>query len=482
MTETLSPAQSISREKNSPEISQAGIDDSCRLPVLFLLGSALVWLFLGSILALIASLKFHAPNLLADCPILTYGRVFAAQKNILFYGFGVQVALGFALWLLCQLGRASLAEPRFVTLGAAFWNFGVTLGALGILGGDSTGYDSFELPRYATPVLFIAYLPIAICAVITFHRRSARTLYPSQWFVLAALFWFAWIFSTASALLLCMPVRGALQAVVSWWFANNLNTVVFGGVGLASIFYFLPKLLGRELHSHYLALLAFWTLLLFGSWGGISLGAPLPAWIGSMSVVGTVLTAVPLLAIATNIFLTVRSDAKKLDADIVLRFTYVGLIFWLIASAQKIIGALPSVSALTDLTWFTAAQKQLHIYGFFAMTMFGAIYYIVPRLLQVEWPCTRLMRAHFWCSFLGISISYLALTIGGIGQGIWLSDAQISFVNVMKATLPAVRGSTLGDLLIVLGNLAFLLNFALLCSRCCGCCVKNLKKAAEVRS
>ena len=31
-----------------------------------------------------------------------------------------------------------------------------------------------------------------------------------------------------------------------------------GFAGLASIFYFIPKLLGRPLHSYYLAALAFW--------------------------------------------------------------------------------------------------------------------------------------------------------------------------------------------------------------------------------
>jgi len=477
MSVTLSPAQSISSQRNSPEPSLAEIDRSCRVPVLFLFGSALLWLFLGSVLALIASLKFHAPGLLADHPLFTYGRVHAAQTNSLLYGFGVPAALGFTLWLLCRLGRTPLAEPRIATLAAAFWNFGICLGVLGILAGDSTGFESFEMPRYTSALLFISYLLIGLCAVVTFHRRTERQLYASQWFVLAALFWFAWIFSTASMLLLFTPVRGVLQALINWWYANNLNTVFLGFVGLASIFYFIPKVLGRALHSNYLALLAFWTLALFGSWGGIPLGAPLPAWIGSLSVVGTVLTAVPVLAIAINIFLTARNDAKLLDSDPVLRFTYVGLVFWIIASAQKIIGALPSVSPLTEFTFFATAQKQLAFYGFFAMTMFGAIYYIAPRLLGAEWPCSKSIRAHFWCTFLGIMISYLALVVGGIAQGLLLNDPKNSFLLVMKTTLMPLRLSTLGDLLIVLGQIPLLLNFAgLLCASCCS------KKSAESKT
>ena len=63
-----------------------------------------------------------------------------------------------------------------------------------------------------------------------------------------------------------------------------------------------------------------------------------------------------------------------LDATPCLRFTSVGLVFWLIASAQEVAGALPSVGALTNFTWFVAAQRDLFRYGFFAMTMFGAMY------------------------------------------------------------------------------------------------------------
>ena len=46
-------------------------------------------------------------------------------------------------------------------------------------------------------------------------------------------------------------------------------SVWLGLAGLAAAFYFVPKLTGRDLHSHYLALFAFWILVLFGSWGGV---------------------------------------------------------------------------------------------------------------------------------------------------------------------------------------------------------------------
>ncbi len=380
MSVTAFPAQTAPRPP--PQSATIDIEASCRLPLLGLFGGGVLWLFLGTLFALIASLKFHDPHFLANEPYWTYGRIHAAHRTALLYGFGVPAALGVGLWLLCRLGRALLAGPGVVLIGVIFWNTAVAIGLIAILCGDSTGFESFQMPNYVSAILFVSYLLIALCGVLTFHRRAEVRLYPSQWFVLGSFFWFPWIFSTASMLLLCLPVRGVMQSSIAWWYAHNFSSIFLGFAGLASIFYFIPKLLARPLHSHYLAALAFWTLALFGSWGGIPGGAPLPSWIISLGVVGAVLTAVPVLAVAANFYQTVRHDLDALDAHLTLRFTYVALVFWLIAGVQQIVGVLPNVSALTDYTWFSVAHWELFHYGFFALAMFGAIYYIVPRLLD----------------------------------------------------------------------------------------------------
>src|SRR5947209_15547484 len=89
----------------------AEIDASCRVPLLVMFVSAAIWALLGSLLAFVASLKFHMPALLADYPCLTYGRIWPAATNCVLYGFGVQGGLGVALWLFARLGRTRLAQP-----------------------------------------------------------------------------------------------------------------------------------------------------------------------------------------------------------------------------------------------------------------------------------------------------------------------------------------------------------------------------------
>ena len=67
--------------------------------------------------------------------------------------------------------------------------------------------------------------------------------------MLASLFWFPWILSTAMLLLQFFPVRGVVQASVAWWFAGNLLVVWLPLAGLSATFYFLPKLAQRPLQS-----------------------------------------------------------------------------------------------------------------------------------------------------------------------------------------------------------------------------------------
>ena len=304
MSETPSPSQPTPADAGGVvclPVKPADIDASCRLPLVVLFLSAAVWLVIGSAFALIGSIKFHAPGFLADSAWLTYGRVRPAGFIAMLYGFCMPAGLGVALWLLARLGRTRLALPGLVTAGAACWNLGVAAGVTGVLGGGSTGFENLEMPSYAARLVFLGYLMIVVWGVLTFHQRRERQLYVSQWFLFAALFWFPWTYSTANLLLLSFRVRGMAQAVIAWWYSENLLVVWLGLVGLAAVFYFLPKLTGRELHSRYLALLAFWMLILFGSWGGIPESAPVPAWMPVSSAVARGLGIILVIAVALNV-------------------------------------------------------------------------------------------------------------------------------------------------------------------------------------
>jgi cytochrome c oxidase cbb3-type subunit 1 len=429
------------------------IDTSCRIPLFVFFVSAAIWLVVSSLFGLIASLKFHNPNFLSDCAWATYGRAHAVSTNALLYGFALQAGLGVALWIIARMGQTRVVQPWLILVGGKLWNLGVTVGLVAILIGDSTGFENFEMPAYAGVFLFLGYLFAAIWTLLTLHERSDRRLEPPQWFLLVALFWFPWIYSTAHLLLTCSPVRGVTQSVIAWWFANNLTFVWMGLVGLAVIFYFVPKFAGRALHSTHLALFAFWTMILFGSWCGIPASAPVPAWISVLSGIASVMTIVTLIAIGLNIFQTKCGARSEDKSNGVCSFIYFGLGMFQLAGLMRVVSGLPGVSAIVDFTWFTSAQWQLSVYGFFAMVMFGAIYYIVPQVTGIEWPSLSSVRFHFWLAAAGTILIGAPLAIGGVMQGIKLNNPAIPFTDITKATLNFLRMETLGEVFLFAGHL-----------------------------
>ena len=493
----------------------ARIDASLRVPLLALFGGAAFWLVVSSVLAMIASIKFHAPDFLANCPWLTYGRVQPAADDALLYGFCIPAGLGVALWLLAQLGQTPLRGVMVPVVAAKLWHLGVLVGLIGILSGNSTGFAWLEFPRAGSVILFFAYLLLASWAMMTFAARREHALHPSHWFLIAALFWFPWIYSTANLFLVAWPVRGVVQAIIGWWFADNLIFIWLALVGIGTALYFLPIFSGRPLQSYYLALFVFWTLILFGTWCGIPPGAPVPAWLPALSSYAAVLTLVPVLTLGVITWNTLcgptsghnitPAPLSSLSANEVggerwgevarlnsnplapsplpaqagrgsrqqsqaappancepkggpFCFIRFGLGSFLLSSLMLLTMACPQINRVTEFTWFGPAQTQLQLYGFFAMTMFGAIYHLLPRAVGFEWPFPKLARLQFWLSMSGLLLFIVPLAIGGVVQGMKLNNPNIAFLDATKATLFFFRFSTVGLLLILLGNLLFALN------------------------
>ena len=437
----------------------AQIDSSCRLPLISLFGGAAVWLALSSVLGLLASLKFHAPAMFANCACLSYGRLFPASQFLLVYGFCIPAGLGVGLWLLARLGRVELAQPFLVTIGATLWQIGVLVGLIAILAGENTGFEWLEMPRYASVILFFSFLLITLWAFVTHSRRSAGELYPSQWFTLASLFWFPWILTTATLLLQWFPVRGMAQASIAWWFAGNLLNVWLTLAGLAATYYFLPKLAARPLQSRYLALFVILTTMVFGTWTGIPASAALPAWMPSLSAGTKLLLLVPALAVAASVVLTCRGSTTPCNGGSYC-FTKFGAWSLVAASVLVALTASPQISRITDFTWFSHGQNAIRIYGFFAMTMFAAIYFILPLLVGEGRICPIGTRLHFWLTMGGTLLLGFPLVIAGVIQGLKLVNPEIAFLDAMKSSLMPFRLSTLGETMIVLGNVVFLFNIS----------------------
>ena len=451
----VAPAD-ISASAAVASFSPAQIDASARPLLLFFVAGA-VWLVVGTFLSVWAAIGLHVPGASFGIPAFTVGRIRPAGVNALLYGFAIQTALAVLVWIICRLGRIPLIGSRPTTIAGLIWNTGVVLGFLGILGGGSSGFEWLEMPRYAPPLLLAGFGVLGITVLVTFHFRREPQMYVSHWFLLAGLFWFVWIYSAATLWLLYFPVRGALQAVVNAWYTSNLYYLFFVPVCLGIAFYFIPKLLGAPLRTRNLAAFSFWTLALFGCWSGMTalIGGPVPAWMLSASVFASVLLIVPVVGLASVLRGTAAVGKSRVVEPSAYRFICFGSRCFIVVSLISILLGMPVVSRLTHFTLVEQARNLLVIYGFVAMTLFGAAYYIIPRMTNVPWPSERSIKWHFTATVVGLCIVFLALTIGGIIQGSRMNLTTTDIVSVSRGAVPFIGMSVLGLLIILAGQVSF---------------------------
>src|SRR5690606_35430595 len=114
-------------------------------------------------------------------------------------------------------------------------------------------------------------------------------------------------------------------------------------------------------------------------------------------------------------------------------------------------------------------------YGFFSMVVFGAAYYIVPRVLNTPWASVPLANVHFWASLLGVILFVSAMGIGGVKQGLALADAGVRFADVVAGTRPYLFTATVALVILAIGQIAFALNFFWTLSRAAAPAVRSVK-------
>ena len=456
--------QNLPATDASPEdiLQRAAIDKTTRLPVLFFFTSAAAWLLVAMLLGMLASIKLVFPGFLA-CEWLNYGRVQPAYLNALLYGWAFQAGFGVMIWMMARLCRTELKNPITLVVAGHFWNAGVTLGVLGILGGWGTPMKWLEFPKFVWPILLVSYALITVWLVIMFTARRKGMVYISQWYLLAACFTFPWLYLTANLLLNVMGNSGAAGPAVASWYASGVMFLWLVPVGLASAYFIIPKVTGRAIHSYQLASLAFWGLIALAPWAGAQelIGGPLPAWIPGVAGGAQILLLIPVFAVALNHFLSVRGQHRLVELSPSLRFTFFGSVGYVMVSVAAAVLSTMTFSRYTGFSYAVDGLAFTGIYMFFSMAMFGAIYYIVPRITGCEWLSGGRIRFHFW----GNAYSVIALVTSLLCAGL-LSGASIDTWNRdMQGTVFArgfISGSILCWVMLIVANAVFLHHLTLM--------------------
>ena len=432
------------------------IDSQARGPLLLLLGSGLVWLVISGILALITSIQLHSPGFFADCSWLTFGRASALRETAFIYSWCANAGLGVALWILGRLSGSSLRGLNWTVVGTLFWNIGISLGLVGIATGDMTSLSLLQLPRYIQPLLAFAFATMSISGVLAWSGRRTDGAYASHWYAVAALFIFPWLFVAGQAVILWLPMRGALQAVAAGWYAQGVWSLWLAPLALAGAYYVTPKVSGRALAAYESAPLGFWTLIVVGSWtGGRHLiGGPVPVWLSTVAVVASGLLLFHYLVVAIN--LRAAFSTSGLPAS----FLRWGVFSYVLVGILEFLCSFHGISVVAQFTFLDSAIEQLALYGGVTMLLFASVYYMVPILLGREWAVAALATGHRTLVTVGLGALLGALAYGGWTQSSDLTNPSVSFGGILAHIRPSLLAITAAQTLLLVANLLLLVNFA----------------------
>jgi cytochrome c oxidase cbb3-type subunit I len=401
---------------------------------------------------------------LAQFPWFAFGRIRPVHLNVVAYGWTAMAGVGLTTWMLPRLLKTPLMGSGYSVSGAMVWNLALYSGILAILLGWTNGLEWLEFP-WPIGVLFtfgggFAAVPL----ILTVIRRKVDHLYVTIWYCGAALLWFPFLYLVANMPYIHFGVEGA---AMNWWYGHNVLGYFMTPMAVGVAYYFIPKVLGEPIHSYNLSVVGFWTLALFYGQVGMHhlIGGPIPSWVVTLSIVQSMMMLLPIVAFFINMRNTMQGHYRTVAYSPTMRFIFFGGVCYILASVQGSFEALRSMNTVVHFTHYTIGHAHLGLYAFVAMIFFGAIYFVMPRILNWEWPYPKLIMVHFWLVAIGAVTYIAALSIGGWLQGLLMLDENHPFMDSVRVTLPYLTARSVGGALMTLGHIIFALHFYIMVLR-----------------
>lgn len=380
-----------------------------------------------------------------------------------------------------QLGASTLAFPRAAA--AAAWTYliggGLLIGAYAIEGGPGgTDQDGLELFVAAFVLVLVAQAVgwISLAATVLALRAPGLTMRRIplfSWSILvAAAIWLLTLpFLAAFNVLSFLDVRydgflgGAedgLYGRIAWAF-DTPTVYALAIPALGVIGSVVPVFARTRHHLHRVAmgLIAAFGVLSIGAWAAPHLGGERPAIYDGPWVVVTIAALLPLLGLAGLWALTVAKGSVRLGSP--LLFAVVALLLTLLGVAAGAVQSIEPLETLVDgegsplfgTAWSTGVTALLLLAGIAALL--GAVVYWSPKLIGAAFG-EGLARLAATLLLLGAVIGCVTELVAGLlGQPGTVTLAAADNTDTLE-TLGLL--TTVGDGVLVLGGLVFLVAFA----------------------
>lgn len=407
-----------------------------------------------------------------------FGRVRPVHVGTVALLWLLSVNIGLMLFFVPRLCGVSLWSQRLGLFSGFLWWPTLIAGVFSYPLGTNFGWEYAEFPTWlgwvpVKVILTLAWILIVINFFMTIATRRFEKLYVSLWYVMGTLIWTTFTFIVGSYAVNWVP-EGISRVNTSWFYVHNLVGLIYTPMGLATAYYFLPKLANTPIYSHRLSMIGFWSIAFIYSWIGTHhmLHGPISQWLQTISVIFSIWLFIPVFTVVHNLFATLQKDWSKYVQSAPIRFLMMGNLFYFITCVQGPIMSLRNVAEITSKTDWVIGHAHISLYGTFTFFAISGLYYAIPAITKRPLWSDKLADWHFAFNLWGSILFLFSLTVGGFLQGLawsnWADGSSYAEFHDNLTRLPFLQTvadmrhwwmmRATGGVIILLGNILFVVN------------------------
>lgn len=440
--------------------------------------ATIIWGIVGMLVGLWVALLMVFPQLNFTATAgqetigLTFGRLRPLHTNAVIFAFvGNGIFMGY-YYSIQRLLKARMASDLLSKIHFWGWQLIIVAAAVTIPLGMTTGKEYAELEWPIDIAITVIWVVFGWNMFATILKRRERHLYVAIWFYIAT-------FVTVAVLHIVnsfeFPVSlfhsyswyaGVQDALVQWWYGHNAVAFFLTTPYLGLMYYFMPKAANRPVFSYKLSIIHFWALIFLYIWAGPHhlLYTSLPNWAQSLGVVFSFMLIFPSWGGMINGLLTLRGAWDKVREDVILKFMVVAVTAYGMATFEGPMLSLKTVNAISHFTDWTIAHVHVGGLGWNGMLTFGILYWLIPRIFNVQLFSKRLANFHFWIATLGIIFYAVPMYWAGFQQAsMWkqFTDAgqlKYQFIETVTYMKPFYAIRAFGGAMFLAGAIVMMYN------------------------
>ena len=455
---------------NNPQIEQFSYNNTLVRKFAY---ATILWGTVGFLVGLLLALQMFLPELNANLPWLTFGRLRPLHTNAVIFAFvgnGMFMGIYYSLQRLCKTRVFSDLLGNIHFWG---WQLIIVSAAISLPLGYTTGKEYAELEWPIDLAITVVWVIFGWNMFGTILRRRVKHIYVAIWFYIAS-------FVTVAVLHIVnsieIPVTfmksyswyaGVQDALVQWWYGHNAVAFFLTTPYLGLMYYFIPKAANRPVYSYRLSIIHFWALIFIYIWAGPHhlLYTSLPDWAQSLGTVFSIMLIAPSWGGMLNGLLTLRGAWDKVRDDATLKFMVVAVTCYGMATFEGPMLSLKNVNAISHFTDWTIAHVHVGALGWNGFLTFGMMYWLIPKVFNTQLYSKKLANILFWLGTLGIILYAVPMYFAGFFQSLMWKEftpegvlAHPNFLETVIEIFPAYYTRAIGGSLFIVGALVMIYN------------------------